>query len=76
MEKGETTRQPTLLLLLDWAKAFDKVLHGPLFSALERLNLPPEYLDATQALYTLPQFYVELDGSKSDIFFKKPALGK
>ena len=40
IEKGEKTNTKTLMVLLDWEKAFDKVIHNKLFEALERMNVP------------------------------------
>ena len=39
MDKGEMTNTRTLLVLLDWEKAFDKVHHVRLFEALARMNV-------------------------------------
>eukprot|EP00975_Prorocentrum_lima_P000535 104503-Prorocentrum_lima.AAC.1 len=48
METGEMARTPTLLLLLDGAKASDKVQHGPLFAAQEpHIWMPFRALHAT-----------------------------
>eukprot|EP00975_Prorocentrum_lima_P017856 3766477-Prorocentrum_lima.AAC.1 len=52
--KGEVTQTSTLLLLLDWEKAFDKVSHAAFFQALRRLNLPP-FLRAIYSFYDNPQ---------------------
>ena len=38
---GESTKTKTFLLLLDWAKAFDKIDHEGLISALERHSIAP-----------------------------------
>eukprot|EP00959_Pyramimonas_sp_CCMP1952_P375889 7872852-Pyramimonas_sp.AAC.1 len=35
-----TQGSPLYLLFLDWKKAFDRVTHEALFSALERMQLP------------------------------------
>ncbi len=34
--KGESTFTSTILLALDWEKAFDKVSHAALFNALQK----------------------------------------
>ena len=40
-----TTEPNTLLLLLDWEKAFDKVDHEKLIEAIYRMNVPDKYID-------------------------------
>ena len=65
MEKGEKTNTKTLLVLLDWEKAFDKVRHESLFSALARMNVPEQYVKAIKELYRQPTFKVEMEGKTS-----------
>ena len=36
IEKGESTKRKTLLILLDWEKAFDKVSREGMMIAMER----------------------------------------
>ncbi len=36
VDKGESTRTPTILVLLDWEKAFDRVSQEGLLDALAR----------------------------------------
>lgn len=40
VDKGESRQNKTLLVLLDWEKAFDKRDHAKLIEALERMNIP------------------------------------
>ena len=67
MEYGERTGNNLLLLLLDWEKAFDKVKHEALFQSLERMQVHPQILDTTRPLYSKPTFFVEIEGSSSQM---------
>ena len=40
VEGAEQSGQPTIFLLLDWEKAFDRVRHEALTIALERMKVP------------------------------------
>jgi len=62
IDKGESTNTKTLLVLLDWAKAFDKVTHAGLFVALECMNVETKIVNLVKAVYSNPQFCVEIDG--------------
>ena len=64
-EAGEPTNSKTLLVLLDWEKAFDKISKEGLMSALARLNMPDKYLKVVGSLYNEPKFMVEMDGIMS-----------
>ena len=44
------------MVLLDWEKAFDKVIHAKLFQALERMNAPDKYVKAIKDTYRQPSF--------------------
>jgi hypothetical protein len=55
-EVGEITGKQTLLVGLDWEKAFDKVTRPRLFSALERMNVPGKLLGVIKALCRDPTF--------------------
>ena len=63
--KGEKTQTKTLLVLLDGEKAFDEVRHDKLFEALERMNVPDQYMAAIKQIYDKPAFNVEMDGYES-----------
>ena len=41
---GESSQTKTFLLLLDWAKAFDKMSHEGLISALDRMGVDPKLI--------------------------------
>ena len=73
IDKGEMTRTKTILVLLDWEKAFDKVLHKALFEALKRMNLPEKIVRLVQMLYNCPEFHTEIDDVKSE--WKTQATG-
>ena len=65
IDKGEMTNTKTLMVLLDWEKAFDKVSHEGLYSALERMGVRGHTLDIIKSMYANPLFHVEIDGIKS-----------
>ena len=65
IEKGEALQGQTLLVLLDWAKAFDKVKHVELINALQRMNIPDKLVRIMRMFYTEPTFCVEMDGKTS-----------
>ena len=56
---------PFYMLFLDWEKAFDKISHTGLHSALEAFGLDPMYLKLIDALYADPQFTVAAGGQQS-----------
>ena len=53
-EHGEQTTTRTIMLLLDWEKAFDKVTRAGLFSALERVSVDSKLIKPIKALYQKP----------------------
>ena len=65
LEAGESSTNKILMVLLDWEKAFDKLTRQGLFSALERANLPPKMTQIIQAIYSNPEFQVEIEGVPS-----------
>ena len=56
---------PFYILFLDWKKAFDKISHSGLHSALESFGLDPMYLKLIDAIYATPQFTVAAGGQES-----------
>ena len=60
---------PCYMLLLDWAQAYDRVhtvgSAAPLWDALRRLGVTPEYLSLLENLYANMVFYVKDTLSKS-----------
>ena len=66
IDKGEMTNTKTLLVLLDWEKAFDKVDHAKLLEALERMRVPRQVVNIIKALYIKPQFCVSMEGKVSE----------
>ena len=50
-EKAEVCHSPCHLLLLDWAKAFDRVRIPKLLEALRRHGIAEELIEAVHALY-------------------------
>jgi hypothetical protein len=53
-EHGEQTTKRTIMLLLDWENAFDKVTRAGLFSALERVSVDSKLIKLIKALYQKP----------------------
>ena len=74
VDKGESTRTPTILLLLDWEKAFDKVSQLGLMGALERMNVDDKMRRVIGALYRNPTFKVEIDGNSSGWYEQKAGI--
>ena len=71
--KGEARQNKTLLVLLDWEKAFDKIRHEMLIDALERMNIPGRLVNLIKSMYTNPTFQVSMDGRTSE--WKKQYTG-
>ena len=65
-EFAERGGWPGTLVLLDWEKAFDKVNHGMLLEAIASYNVPNKIMDLLKSLYDVPEFYVEVEGARSD----------
>ena len=47
-----------ILTLLDWEKAFDRVVHPRLIEALERMNIPAKLRNVIAGFYSDPKFCV------------------
>ncbi|CAK0832118.1 unnamed protein product [Prorocentrum cordatum] len=70
VHQGASTRNykqgsPLYLLFLDWEKAFGRVTHEALLSALERMQLPATIVNVVKALYRNPTFQVGMDNYES-----------
>ena len=65
-EHSEQTTTKTILLLLDWEKAFDKVTRPGLMSALGRMGVPEKLLRVIGDMYAQPTFKVEMEGTSSE----------
>lgn len=65
-EHGEQTQTKTLLVLLDWEKAFDKISRETLYIALEKMNVPIKMQNIIKSLYTNTQFNITMDNHTSD----------
>ena len=74
VDKGESTGTPTILVLLDWEKAFDKVSQVGLMEALERMNVDDKMRRVIRALYRRPTFKVEVDGAPSGWYEQKAGI--
>jgi len=61
------------LILLDWEKAFDKVLHSKMIETLQRLKVPAKIIKLIQCFYSNPDFKVSVNGIDSD--WKKQKTG-
>ena len=66
IEYAERAGQKCQMILLDWEKAFDKITHEWLFKAVEGFAIPEELMGIIKSLYEKPQFYVEIEGVKSN----------
>ena len=53
------------MLFLDWEKAFDKISHTGLRSALEKFGVDPMYIRIIDSIYHTPQFAVRANGKLS-----------
>ena len=56
------------LLLLDWAKAFDKITYERLFAALERMAVDPKLINIIKYIYNHATFYVTIDNIQSNTY--------
>ena len=65
VDKGESTNTKTLMVLIDWEKAFDKVDQQGLFIALERVNMSQKIVNLIKAMYANPQFKVSVEDNTS-----------
>ena len=74
IDYGEANVRPCLILFLDWEKAFDRVSHSALLSALRRFNLPEHFVQVIASLYRGPEFYVEVEGKASDHFQQRRGI--
>ena len=48
---GESTKTKTFLLLLDWAKAFDKITHKGLLNALQKFHVDQKLINIIMHIY-------------------------
>ena len=71
---GESTKTKTFLLLLDWAKAFDKIDHEGLISALERHSVAPKIINIIKDIYKKATCYVEIDGKTSNTYKQETGI--
>ena len=74
IDKGEMTQSKTLLVLLDWEKAFDTVSHIGLFTILKRLGVETKVINLIKAIYNNPSFYVDTDGMQSTVMTQKAGI--
>ena len=62
----EKSRTASTLILLDWEKAFDKILHAKMIETLIRLKVPSNIVNLIKCFYTSPEFKVSTNGIDSD----------
>ena len=74
IDKGEMTQSKTLLVLLDWEKAFDTVSHIGLFTILKRLGVEGKIISLIRAMYRNPCFYVDIDGIQSTVMIQHAGI--
>ena len=65
LDLGERTARKVNLVLLDWEKAFDKIYHAGLFSAMTRMGIHPKLIELTKQVYKKTIFKIEIDGNCS-----------
>lgn len=63
--RGFTIQENMHMALLDWEKAFGKIIHSKLIAALRRLNIPAKIINVIKAMYKNPQFFVKAEGQTS-----------
>ena len=56
-----------VLLALDWAKAFDSLMPGPMLNALRRFGLPVEFVNMIASIYDSRSFFVRDNNADSNI---------
>ena len=54
----QSNNNPLVLVLLDWAKAFDRIKIKCMLSALTRFGLPREYVDMIHGIYSERSFLI------------------
>ena len=54
------------MVLLDWAKAFDKINREALFIAMGKMNIPNKIINAIKAMYTQTKFNIKMEGHTSE----------
>ena len=74
IEQAEQTGSKTILLLLDWEKAFDKISHQALGKTLERMNVPAELATRIMKIYEAPIFKTEIEGIQSKWYPQKTGI--
>jgi len=66
IDKAHAIKNNKLVLLaLDWPKAFDSIMPGPMLAALERFGLPADFLAMINAIYDSRTFFVSDSGQDS-----------
>lgn len=68
LHSAEKSKRPSLLLMLDAEKAFDRVHWGYLNKVLEKFNITGPIQKAIEALYSSPSAYVYTEGMFSKNF--------
>ena len=56
-----------VITMLDWEKAFDKIVHDRLAIAMDRLGVHPHYINTIMNGYEQAMFYVEDEYGTSDV---------
>ena len=63
----EATQGNTVMVLLDWEKAFDKISHDKLIEACRRLNILEKMVNNIAAIYKSPKFIVRDKENESGV---------
>jgi hypothetical protein len=65
---AKVSKQPLLLLKLDFAKAYDRVSWPFLFRAMEAIGIAPEFVHMTKLLFNGAKALVCVNGTPSKPF--------
>ena len=62
-EYAEQTGEPTILVLLDWEKAFDRISHEAVRVTLERMQTSPMFIRHVMYIYIYMYIYMYIQKS-------------
>ena len=65
-----------LAILLDWAKAFDRIKHESMVRALARFGIPCQMVDMIKAIYDGRDFYLKDPGGDSTLRKQKAGIAQ
>ena len=62
------------MVLLDWAKAFDKINRKALFKAMDKMNIPIKYINIVKSIYTKTTFNIKMEGHTSSWYEQETGI--